>query len=150
MSNRVGRNDPCPCGSGEKYKNCCQGRENRKQILSPGRIAIAAMGISVLAGLGYYGLPSSRRPPVTVPASFPLSASGARPSSQPTVYSEIPGVDLTTLTDAQRNRALRRANAENCPCGCGLTVAACRHLDRSCGTSLPMARAIVSEVLAGG
>jgi hypothetical protein len=19
----VGRNDPCPCGSGEKYKNCC-------------------------------------------------------------------------------------------------------------------------------
>ncbi|MFC2606634.1 MAG: SEC-C metal-binding domain-containing protein, partial [Selenomonas sp.] len=18
-----GRNDPCPCGSGEKYKNCC-------------------------------------------------------------------------------------------------------------------------------
>jgi preprotein translocase subunit SecA len=19
---RVGRNDPCPCGSGEKYKNC--------------------------------------------------------------------------------------------------------------------------------
>lgn len=21
---RVGRNDPCPCGSGKKYKNCCQ------------------------------------------------------------------------------------------------------------------------------
>ena len=21
--NRVGRNDPCPCGSGKKYKNCC-------------------------------------------------------------------------------------------------------------------------------
>ena len=20
---QVGRNDPCPCGSGEKYKNCC-------------------------------------------------------------------------------------------------------------------------------
>jgi SEC-C motif len=19
----VGRNDPCPCGSGDKYKNCC-------------------------------------------------------------------------------------------------------------------------------
>ena len=24
--NKVGRNDPCPCGSGKKYKNCC-GRE---------------------------------------------------------------------------------------------------------------------------
>ena len=23
---KVGRNDPCPCGSGKKYKNCC-GRE---------------------------------------------------------------------------------------------------------------------------
>ncbi|URZ03032.1 SEC-C metal-binding domain-containing protein [Clostridium felsineum] len=21
--NKVGRNDPCPCGSGKKYKNCC-------------------------------------------------------------------------------------------------------------------------------
>ena len=22
-SGTVGRNDPCPCGSGKKYKNCC-------------------------------------------------------------------------------------------------------------------------------
>ena len=22
-SERIGRNDPCPCGSGLKYKNCC-------------------------------------------------------------------------------------------------------------------------------
>ena len=22
---KVGRNDPCPCGSGKKYKNCCGG-----------------------------------------------------------------------------------------------------------------------------
>jgi preprotein translocase subunit SecA len=22
-SAKVGRNDPCPCGSGRKYKNCC-------------------------------------------------------------------------------------------------------------------------------
>lgn len=21
--NRVGRNDPCPCGSGKKFKKCC-------------------------------------------------------------------------------------------------------------------------------
>jgi MtfA peptidase len=24
---RVGRNEPCPCGSGEKYKNCCKLKE---------------------------------------------------------------------------------------------------------------------------
>jgi hypothetical protein len=23
---RIGRNDPCPCGSGKKYKRCCGGR----------------------------------------------------------------------------------------------------------------------------
>ena len=22
-SSKVGRNDPCPCGSGKKYKQCC-------------------------------------------------------------------------------------------------------------------------------
>jgi len=21
---KIGRNDPCPCGSGKKYKNCCK------------------------------------------------------------------------------------------------------------------------------
>ncbi len=25
LTRKVGRNDPCPCGSGEKYKNCCGG-----------------------------------------------------------------------------------------------------------------------------
>lgn len=23
MNQKVGRNDPCPCGSGKKYKQCC-------------------------------------------------------------------------------------------------------------------------------
>ncbi|MGO9313821.1 MAG: PBPRA1643 family SWIM/SEC-C metal-binding motif protein [Syntrophobacteraceae bacterium] len=23
ISEKVGRNDPCPCGSGKKYKKCC-------------------------------------------------------------------------------------------------------------------------------
>lgn len=23
MNHKVGRNDPCPCGSGKKYKSCC-------------------------------------------------------------------------------------------------------------------------------
>lgn len=23
MNKKVNRNDPCPCGSGKKYKNCC-------------------------------------------------------------------------------------------------------------------------------
>nr|WP_298485451.1 SEC-C metal-binding domain-containing protein [uncultured Ruminococcus sp.] len=23
LEKKVGRNDPCPCGSGKKYKKCC-------------------------------------------------------------------------------------------------------------------------------
>ncbi len=27
-----GRNDPCPCGSGVKYKKCCENREQRARM----------------------------------------------------------------------------------------------------------------------
>ncbi len=27
VSNKVGPNDPCPCGSGKKYKKCCRGKQ---------------------------------------------------------------------------------------------------------------------------
>ncbi len=27
---KIGRNDPCPCGSGKKYKKCCDGKLPRK------------------------------------------------------------------------------------------------------------------------
>ncbi len=30
-SKKPGRNDPCPCGSGKKYKNCCLLKENQKE-----------------------------------------------------------------------------------------------------------------------
>ena len=28
---KIGRNDPCPCGSGKKYKQCCLKRMNRSE-----------------------------------------------------------------------------------------------------------------------
>ena len=27
QSEKIGRNDPCPCGSGKKYKKCCGANE---------------------------------------------------------------------------------------------------------------------------
>lgn len=26
MNEKIGRNDPCPCGSGKKYKSCCMNK----------------------------------------------------------------------------------------------------------------------------
>lgn len=37
MVERVGRNDPCPCGSGKKYKNCCLQKEQQKRSPLGGR-----------------------------------------------------------------------------------------------------------------
>lgn len=34
MGKKIGRNEPCPCGSGKKYKKCCMGQED-KLIESP-------------------------------------------------------------------------------------------------------------------
>lgn len=33
---KVGRNDPCPCGSGTKYKKCCLDKRPRQQIVMVG------------------------------------------------------------------------------------------------------------------
>ena len=32
MEQKVGRNDPCPCGSGKKYKNCCINKPIQKSL----------------------------------------------------------------------------------------------------------------------
>ncbi|MEQ9075460.1 MAG: SEC-C metal-binding domain-containing protein [Sandaracinaceae bacterium] len=32
---KVGRNDPCPCGSGKKHKKCCAGKKEAREALSP-------------------------------------------------------------------------------------------------------------------
>ncbi|MDR1990143.1 MAG: TlpA family protein disulfide reductase [Acidobacteriaceae bacterium] len=59
---------------------------------------------------------------------------------------EIPGVDLSKMTPAARTAALAALNADNCTCGCGLTLAACRINDPSCDISLPLARALAEKV----
>lgn len=32
MSRKTGRNDPCPCGSGRKYKKCCLGKKTPREV----------------------------------------------------------------------------------------------------------------------
>lgn len=34
----IGRNDPCPCGSGKKYKQCCQNKENNNSEAAKNRL----------------------------------------------------------------------------------------------------------------
>lgn len=60
---------------------------------------------------------------------------------------EIPGLDLSELTPAQKAQVLQRLNEDGCPCGCSLTLAQCRINDSSCGISPPLAKKVVAEVV---
>ncbi len=60
----------------------------------------------------------------------------------------LPGVNLTKLTPEQRLVALHKFNAEECPCGCKLTLAQCRIYDHACSLSKDRTAAIVEEIFA--
>ena len=59
---------------------------------------------------------------------------------------KIPGVDLDKLSPAAKATALTKMNADNCTCGCALTLAACRINDPTCDISLPLAQKIAASL----
>ena len=48
MNQKIGRNDPCPCGSGKKYKQCCQ--KNMSEGTSVPRHKITAKWLNAPQG----------------------------------------------------------------------------------------------------
>src|SRR5688572_14986067 len=48
-SMRVGRNDACPCGSGKKFKSCCEG----KTQLPKGLLALLA-AFAIIAAIAFF------------------------------------------------------------------------------------------------
>ena len=48
MTKKVGRNDPCPCGSGKKYKKCCEERLGPKRKF---QASVLSSGMSAGQGL---------------------------------------------------------------------------------------------------
>ena len=60
----------------------------------------------------------------------------------------LPGVNLTKLTPEQRLVALHKFNAEECPCGCKLTLAQCRIYDHACSLSKDRTATIIEEIFA--
>jgi hypothetical protein len=53
----VGRNNACPCGSGRKYKHCCESKKQRMSVTA--RVALVAAGGLLIAGLAF-GIASYR------------------------------------------------------------------------------------------
>ncbi|MEF8940726.1 MAG: SEC-C metal-binding domain-containing protein [Salinivenus sp.] len=53
MTDAPGRNDPCPCGSGRKYKHCCRGQSawyENKTVMGVG------IGVLLLVGALLFGM----------------------------------------------------------------------------------------------
>jgi hypothetical protein len=51
---------------------------------------------------------------------------------------EVRGLDVSALLPAEVDTLVRFANARDCTCGCGFTLAACRAWDLTCPVSLPL------------
>ena len=67
---KIGRNDRCRCGSGRKYKNCCQRKAGRMGPVGwAGVLAIAAVAVLLVVSLLSMGRggsdtgPDTRCPP---------------------------------------------------------------------------------------
>ncbi len=48
---KVSRNAPCPCGSDEKFKNCCGTGDKTRAGLAGGRILAVIVGLAVIGGV---------------------------------------------------------------------------------------------------
>jgi len=57
---RIGRNDPCPCGSGRKYKKCCLRKRPREQYVYIG-FREAFDGLTLDDGQVFVNLPLGKR-----------------------------------------------------------------------------------------
>jgi thiol-disulfide isomerase/thioredoxin len=66
------------------------------------------------------------------------------------IDSEIPGLNLTKLTVAQKEALKKALSEQRCPCGCNSTLLKCRQVDRACRISLKLAQEQMEKILKSG
>jgi hypothetical protein len=82
---KVGRNDPCPCGSGKKFKKCCEGKAAPASAdTGPAADAPASPGVDDGGGAAPAELP--RHKPAALVALDPTTLS---PEALRTLYSDL-------------------------------------------------------------
>ena len=45
MAEKAKRNDPCPCGSGKKYKSCCWSQQNTPKKIKNAKVLTSAKNL---------------------------------------------------------------------------------------------------------
>jgi hypothetical protein len=106
---------------------------------------LVALSVALLAGLVWAMAPTRARfqpAPLRPP---PAGCPQAVPDFVPSDATEVPDVDLSSLSKAQRNHVLYRLNMEPCPCGCNTSIAACRIKHPTCPLGKDLVEKIVTE-----
>ena len=139
---KTGRNQPCPCGSGKKHKQCCALKEGRSWTSRPGGKAImvvAGLAIAMLLGYSIAQMGGS---------GAGRARSSARTLSSAPYYTDanLPEVDFLALNEEQKKAVLDEANTAYCNCGCSLTLAQCVVTDTTCPVRNANIAKIQSEV----
>ncbi len=106
------------------------------------------------AGLCLLAAAKEKAPREDIPAPASTAASGwfgrATDFRIPAFSDSFPGVDLTVLTPAARERFLQRANTEPCPCGqsgCRMhSLAWCLKVDPGCPVALGQLQALAASL----
>ena len=100
---KVGRNDPCPCGSGKKYKNCHQRIEHQDSKNKGLLVAVLLIVFVAVGAIGVYlnwqsGGPRGEAPPGKVWSEehqhwhdLPNAGASAPRAASPTGTSQPPG-----------------------------------------------------------
>lgn len=101
---RVGRNEPCPCGSGRKSKQCCGGRASRKFPVGLA-ILLAAMGLLAAAGAISAFVGRDDKPAAASRAAAPRNGVPGSPQPGPAPAGKVWSVEHGHWHDAAPRRA---------------------------------------------
>ena len=111
-SAKIGRNDPCPCNSGKKYKKCCGSRDD-KQAIFPGDISNKKSNV-IHVDFPQHGKKKSSPAPVY---QLKVALQGAKPPIWRRI--QVPG----DITLEQLHNVLRSAwTGKTCTCTSSLLI----------------------------
>ncbi|HMD86688.1 MAG TPA: hypothetical protein VKO18_18525 [Terriglobia bacterium] len=106
---------------------------------------LVALSLILLAGLVWAMAPARAKFEPAPLRTVPSGCSQTTLDFVPSDATEVPGVDLSSLSKGQRNHVLFRLNMEPCPCGCNTSIAACRISHPTCPICKDLVEKIVAE-----
>jgi len=137
----IHRNQPCPCGSGKKYKRCCAPKEKKQSGDSwLSKNVMKWVGGVAVAVLAVYGI--ARYNPSGSSSNFRRSQFGEIQRIPYYTDADLKVVDFSGLTGKQKKSVMDKANKAQCTCGCAMNLAECIVTDITC----PLRNSHISRV----